>query len=147
MSSRILAVIAGALLVSGCSAGFSRLGTYGYELADAKTVVDGRAYSLYVHPTDDTILVQRAAGAAMGQAIIEGSTFGAIDMTEPKPFWKRAAEWLANPLNCAVTDAYMLEGISWEAPFTCPAGVDIRAEVAANRETLRQGTPLAKREP
>lgn len=140
---RTIAIVATAVLLSGCGAGFSRLGTYGNEMADAKTRVGNREFSLYVHPTDDTILVQRGFGAAMGQSVLEGATFGAINMQEPKPIWKAAAEWLASPLNCTVTDAYELERISWEAPFECPVGVSLREAVTRNRETLRQGTPLS----
>lgn len=144
-----LAPITAAVLIAstlaGCGAGFARLGTYGNERADALTDVDGRKYSLFVHPTDDTILVQRGLGGALGQAVAEGATLGAVSMQEPKPIWRRAADWLLNPVGCATTDVYELERISWEAPFTCPAGVDIRRLVQDNRTTLRQGQPLAPR--
>lgn len=134
-------VVAAAL--SGCGAGFARLGTYGGERADALTEVDGRKYSLFVHPADDTVLIQRGLGAALGQAVAEGATFGAVSMQEPKPVWRRAADWLLNPVGCMTTDVYELERISWEAPFVCPQGVDIRKLVQDNRSTLREGQPLA----
>lgn len=142
MRAHMIAVILVALPLAGCGAGFTRLTTYGGELADARTSVDGRNYSLYVHPSDDTILIQRGFGAAMGQAMVEGLTLNAVNMTEPKPVWRRAAEWLTDPAGCVVDDVYPLENISWEAPFTCPDDVDLRALVAAQRDTLREGVPL-----
>lgn len=141
-AGRIMVAVAAAAIVASCGGGFARLGTYGMKLADANIRVDGTTFALHVHPTEDTILVQRGFGAAMGNAFVEGATFGAVRPQEPKPVWQRAAEWLTGPAGCTVTDVYELENISWEATYTCPSGVDLRAIVAANRSALRQGQPL-----
>jgi hypothetical protein len=133
--------------LSGC-AGLSRTASYGNRLADAKTVVDGRGFSLWMHPTDHTILIQRAAAPAIGRAFIEGLTFNAAHFNEPKPIWMDAARTLTDPAGCAVTDAYTLDDrMTWEAPYQCPQGVDLRAEVMEQRDRLRGGerlTPIAK---
>jgi hypothetical protein len=142
MRRTVIAALAASMLVSACGTGFNRLTTYTQRQPDARTTVDGKGYNLFVHPIDDTILVQRGVGAALGQSFVEGATFGAVKMQEPMPLWRRAAEWLANPVGCTISEIYELERISWEAPFSCPAGVDLRKEVEQNHDTLRQGQPL-----
>ncbi len=141
---RILTVAAcmGALALAGCGAGFARLGTYGNDRADAKTRVDGREYAIHVHPEDNTLLIQRGFGAAMGQSLVGGATFGAVNMTEPMPVWRAAARWLLDPAGCEVVEMYQLERISYEAVYTCPAGVDLRKMVNDQRDRLRNGLPL-----
>jgi len=128
--------------LAGC-ASLSRMAEYGSELADAKTTVEGRAYSLYVHPSEDALLIQRGAGAAMAQSMVEGATLNSVNMMEPKPYWRQAAEWLTEPLGCALVDLYTLDNrMTWEAPFDCPEGVDLRAKVVEQREALRSGEPI-----
>lgn len=138
----IFAVTAVAAVLSGC-AGLSRMTEYGSRLADAKTTVDGHSFSLWVHPRENAILVQRGFGGAMGQSLASGATLGAVNMMEPKPYWTKAAQWLTDPLGCTVTDAYSLDNkITWEAPFTCPESIDLRAKVMQQRDSLREGAPL-----
>lgn len=137
----VAACMAG-VVVSGCGAGFARLGTYGNDRADAKTQVDGREYALHVHDEDDTILIQRGFGAAMGQSLVGGATFGVVNMQEPMPVWRAAARWLLEPAGCEVVEIYQLERISYEAVYRCPDGVDLRQMVTDQRERLRNGLPL-----
>lgn len=131
-----------AIGLSGCGAGFSRLGTYGMDLADANTSVDGRRYSLYVHPSDNTVAAQRGMGALLGQSAVEGLTFGAVSMQEPMPIWRAAINWLLEPAGCTILSIYELERTSFEAEYQCPAGVDLRRLVMEHRTTLRDGQPL-----
>jgi hypothetical protein len=142
---RSLIVGALALGLSGCGAGMARLGTYGTDLADAKTRVGGREFALQVHPTEQTILIQRGFGGLMGQSFVEGATFGAVNMKEPMPIWRSAAEWLLRPPGCTIETLYELERTSYEAEYDCPAGVDLRALVREHRQTLRAGEPLPSR--
>lgn len=137
-----VAVCVGALALAGCGAGFARLGTYGNDRADAKTSVEGREYALHVHPEDNTLLIQRGFGAAMGQSLVQGATFGAVNMSEPMPVWRAAARWLLDPAGCEVVEIYQLEQISYEAVYRCPEGVDLRQMVTEQRERLRSGLPL-----
>ncbi len=128
--------------VAGC-ASLSRMAEYGSELADAKTTVEGRSYSLFVHPLEDALLIQRGAGAAVAQSMAQGATLNAVNMMEPKPYWRQAAEWLTAPLGCALVDLYTLDNrMTWEAPYSCPDGVDLRAKVMEQREALRAGAPI-----
>ncbi len=120
-----------------------RISSYGMTLADAKVHVNGHAFSVWVHPTDNDLLVQRGFGAAMGQSVVEGATLNAVNLMEPKPMWRAAAAQITDPLGCSVTDVYSLDNrITWEAPFTCPAGVDLRAIVKEQRQGLREGQPV-----
>lgn len=139
---RLMLVAGSAAALAGC-ASLGRMESYGNRLADAKTQVDGHAFSLWVHPTEDTIMVQRGMGGALGQGAISGLTFGAVDTAPMKPIWRRAAEWLTAPLGCSVTDAYSIDNkVTWEAPYACPAGVDLRKKVAEQRTSLRAGEPI-----
>ena len=145
MRSLTGAAVLAAFAVSGCGAGMARLGTYGTDLADAKTRVGGREFAIQVHPTDNTIAIQRGFGALMGQSFVEGATFGAANYQEPMPIWRSAAEWLLHPPGCRILSIYELERTSYEAEYECPAGVDLRALVQEHRQTLRQGQPLPAR--
>ena len=139
---RLLVIALAAAALTGC-AGMSRISTYNQTLADAKVTVGTRNYSLWIHPSDDSVLVQRGFGAAMGQSVGEGLTLGAVNFTEPKPIWRAAAMGLLGPLGCTVTDVYTLDNsITWEAPFTCPPGVVPRDLKAARREEWRRGVTV-----
>ena len=139
---RALIISVMAVGLSGCGAGFARLGTYGMDLADANTSVDGRRYSLYVHPRDNTVMAQRGMGAVLGQSAVEGLTFGAVSMQEPMPIWRSAVNWLLEPAGCTILSIYELERTSFEAEYQCPAGVDLRRLVSEHRTTLREGQQL-----
>lgn len=130
-----------ALLILASCAGMSRMGSYGYELADAKVRVGHREYSLYFHPTDATILIQRGFGAAMGQALGEGLTLNAVNMAEPMPIWRAAADAVLGEVGCRTVDVYTLDNnITWEATYTCdPAGTVDATVIASNRSRWRAG--------
>lgn len=140
---RFLVAAMAALALSGCGASMARLSSYGTDLADAKTRVDGREYALSVHPIEDTILIQRGFGALMGQSVVEGATFGVVNFQEPMPIWRSAAQWLVEPVGCRIVEIYELERSSFEARYECPPGVDLRRLVADNRTSLRAGQPLS----
>ncbi len=142
MMRNILMMLVAAFALGGC-ASLDRMASYGNHFADAKVKVDGRGFNIWVHPVDNDLLIQRSLGAAMGQGFVEGLTFNSLNLMEAKPVWKAAAEQITGPLGCTVTDAYTLDNrTSWEAPFTCPAGVDLRAIVHAERPELRLGQPV-----
>lgn len=139
------AVCLAAISLAGCAA-VSRSASYGMELADAQPIVDGKAYRLYIHPREDTILMQRPMLTGMGQGAVRGATFGLVQAGEAYDPWKRAAVEFLHPVGCEVTDVYPLGGQTgtWEARFKCPADVDIRALAAAERSELRAGGSLHK---
>jgi hypothetical protein len=140
--STMIASVALALALGGC-ASFDRMASYGNRLADAKVLVDGRGFSIWVHPAENDLLIQRELGAAMGQGFVEGLTFNSVNLMEAKPIWLAAAQQITGPLGCTVTDAYTLDNrTTWEAPYTCPPGVDLRAIVMSERPQLRTGAPV-----
>jgi hypothetical protein len=143
VTMRVVLVVLAAVSLGGCVSGLGRMSSYGNRLADAKTTVAGHGFSLWVHPVEDAILVQRAAGPAIGQGVLEGLSFGTANLMDAKPYWKQAAESLTSPLGCAVTDVYTLDNrTTWEAPYTCPKGVDLRGAVMSQRDALRLGVPI-----
>ncbi len=121
-------MVAGASL-AGCGTG--RLLSYGTELGDAVVRMGPAAFSVYVHPTDDTLLIQRGTAqtsAADGPVII-----GLV-----------ADQFLA-PTGCTSSSPTLLTAGSWEAGFQCPAGVDLRALAASQRVALRAAQPIQLR--
>lgn len=128
-------------LLGGC-ASVSRSLSYGTGLADAHPMVDGRAYRIYIHPTDPTILMQRPLGTAVGQGFVQGATLGIAAPGTAYDPWKQAADAFLAPVGCTASDVYSLGQGTWEARYSCPAGVDLRALVMAQRQALRSGAPL-----
>jgi hypothetical protein len=142
MMFRTITIALVCVALSGCGAGMARLGTYGTRMADAKTEVDGREYSIWLHPTENTVAAQRGFGALVAQRAVEGITLGSASFQEPLPIWRSALEWLLLPAGCSIVSIYELERSSYEAAYQCPAGVDLRALVREHRDTLRDGQPL-----
>ena len=135
---RVIGVLGAALLLSGCTT-FSRLTSYGGELADAHVTVVGHGYSVYVHPQDDTLLIQRRFAPGLMQSFGQGLTMGAAKFTEAMPYWRSAARAVLDEAGCEVGDVYLLDDRSWEARFTCPPGADIRRMAVERRAAWRAG--------
>lgn len=133
-------VIAGCVVLAGCGTG--RLSEYGYELADAKTRVNGQAFTLWAHPEENALLVQRDFGALAGQSAVEGATWGIADLKEPEAVWRKAAEWLLDPPGCTIDRFYEEGRTAYEAAYTCPEGVILRDLMQQYRANLRAGVPL-----
>lgn len=129
--------------LSGCAA-VSRSASYGMELADAQPVVDGRAYRIYVHPQDETMLIQRPVMTSLGKSFVTGATLHIANPGAAYGPWKQAADAFLAPVGCKATDVYSLGGDTqtWEAKFQCPPGVDLRKLVRDERQSLRAGAPL-----
>lgn len=123
---KILAVVTGALLLGGCGTG--RLLSYGGELSDAVVRMGPAAFSVYVHPTDDTLLIQRRIAQTSSD---DGAALIRIVATQ----------FLA-PVECSVGNVSLITFGSWEASFSCPPDVDLRALVQQQRAALSAGTPL-----
>ena len=135
----LVVVVAVASTVAAC-AGMGRIESYPHGFADAKVRVGSRAFSVWLHRKEPTVMVQRGFGAGMGQAFASGLTLNAVNLTEPMPYWKAAAQAVLTPIGCTVSDVYTLDNRStWEARYTCPAGVDVDAYVEAHRDELRKG--------
>lgn len=125
---RLLGIaLAGALALSGC-AGTGRLMSYGTDMADALVRMGPAAFSVYVHPADDTLMLQRRMSQTSNS---DGPELIAI-----------AAQTFLDPVRCTAGSAAALAPGTWEVPFTCPTGVDIRALAQQQRTALRAGTPI-----
>ncbi len=141
MRSAVIAVLA--LGVAGC-AGMGRMMSYGSDWADAKVTVGTREFAIWVHDADRTLLINRNNGAAMGQGMMEGLTFGGVNGNLPAPIWRAAANGVLSTMGCRAVDVYTLDNsVSWEATYECPDGVDPRQLVADRRDAWRQGIAVA----
>jgi hypothetical protein len=89
--------------------------------------VEGRVMRVVVHPSQPNLLIQRNAGAAFLQGASEGMSLGFLPGSLDEAAYRRAAEAVALPAGCRITDLRPLDGkVSWEATYVCPPGVGLR---------------------
>ncbi|MFI4933034.1 MAG: hypothetical protein ACHP7N_00280 [Caulobacterales bacterium] len=109
--------------------------------SDAKLISDdGRAFTVYVHPHQDVILLEPR------MVEITRSLAGA-DMPGKWPInvWRHAAELWVAPVGCGISDIHAAWGKSagaWEAAFVCPPGIDLRRLAHEQHSALMAGAPL-----
>lgn len=133
--------------VTGC-ASMQRAASYssdGQITFDGRLTVDGRVMSLSIHPQDDTLLVQRGIGDSAAAGALQGITFGLARGWKPDPRKIDAAlASFLQPAGCTTSPSYEMGATdtSYEARFSCPAGVDLRVLMANQRDALRRGEPL-----
>ena len=108
--------------------------SYGFSKSVAHETVEGKHFTLYVHPKDKTILVQ--------PKLVEN--LHDVPSQWPLVVWRQAAEAFVSPIGCGISDVKVLTrmGASWEATYICPDGVDLRSVAEAQRADLKRGTPL-----
>jgi hypothetical protein len=141
---RIAGVAAGlaVLMLGGCT-NLERAQSYGSGSPDAIYSVQGQQFELHVHGSDPTLLLRVSLGNGMMQAAVRGATFGFVETAPPFERWKAAAQWLVQPVGCAVEDLRPLfMETTWEFTYRCPPGVDLRARMRAQRDQLRNGVQL-----
>lgn len=119
---RALLILVSVLAVGGCAAN-SRLSSYGMRFADAKVYVGRAGYAVWVHPEDDTIIIQEQMGGAVAGSFFEGLTLGAANTAPPITFPRLAGSVFLAQFECRPIDVYQLEDISTEMRFDCPDGV------------------------
>lgn len=120
-------IIGGACaLLAGC-AGMGRMLEYGGELADARHDFGGRTFSVYVHPTEDVLLVQ---GSVADSAATVSTT--AIRLV---------AEDFVKPVRCEIGAPKLIAPGSYELPYSCST-VDLRRLVISQRASLQHGAAL-----
>ena len=115
-----------ATTVAGC-AGMSRINSYGFETADARHNFGGRTFSVYVHPTEDTLLIQPSI--ADMQASVSDTVM------------RLALEDFIKPTDCRITAPVVIAGGSWEAHYTCKTA-DLRRLIQTQKASLVAGSTL-----
>jgi len=141
------AMILVALSLAGC-ASMQRAASYasdGQMTFDGKIQVDGRWMDMSIHPRDDTLFVQRGIGDSASAGALQGLTFGIARGWKPDP--RKIDEALRSflqPVGCTASPSYEVGSTdsNYEARYSCPAGVDLRAIMAAQRAALQRGEPL-----
>lgn len=122
----ILAMVTGGALLSGCAMG--RLASYGSELADAQVNLGAAQFQLYIHPQDDTVLVQRSLNQTA--------------TNDPPAIADAAVSTLLAPAGCVTTSVSALSPGAFEVGFSCPPGIDIRRLAIEQRQALKAGQSL-----
>jgi len=126
---RIRIILAAVLCATLAACGTGRLLSYGGELADAKVRLGDAEFQVYVHPKDETLLVQRSLGQISGGQDLSFE------------FQAAAARFLAS-VECRAGNATSISAGSFEVPYECDAGVELPQLVAQQRAALRAGQPL-----
>lgn len=130
--------------LTGCASA-SRLMSYsdGQMTFDGRVYVEGRIMSLSVHPRDNALLVQKSVGDASTGGAIQGLTLGFARGWQPDP--RKIDEALAvfgRPVGCSFSPVVTVGDTAYEGRWSCPAGTDLRALMADQRDTLRRGEPI-----
>lgn len=116
-----------ALAVGGC-AGTGRMLSYGSEMSDAVVRMGPAAFSVYIHPKDDALMIQRRISQTSNS---DGPELISI-----------AAQTFLDPVGCSAGSTVPLGPGTWETRFICPSSVDIRALAHQQRSALQSGAPL-----
>jgi hypothetical protein len=129
------ALIAVALLVSAPAAEAQSILSYKWT-SDALVLDHGRAFTIYIHPKADTLLIQPRLSQVYGGR--------AKPQDWPLDYWRQAAEAFVEPIGCGISDVSVKSriGATWQAVFVCPPGVDLRRLAADQHATLIKGEPL-----
>lgn len=132
---------AAAVVVSGCASTQSLL-TYPAGWSDADVMVGGERYQVWFHESQPTVLVQRGEPRPLGQMLAQNVTVRANDPSPGILNWGAAANAVLNQIGCGATEVTGSDQMR-EIAYTCQAGVNVNAEVAARREEWRRGVIVA----
>lgn len=126
---RLIAVAAAATLLASCGT-VSRIASFSGSGPAARPAFNAYRTTVYVHPREDMLMIQPAMGQ-IGDAT-----------SWPDNVFRAAATYLIRPVGCTVGEPVRIGGGTYEAPFTCPAGVDLRALLRSQRDAVIAGAPL-----
>lgn len=126
MKKLIVALILASGL-AGC-AGTGRMLSYGTELSDAVVRMGPAAFSVYIHPSENTLMLQRRISQTSN--------------SDGPQLIKIAAQTFLDPIGCTAGPASMLSAGTWESSFTCPSDINIRALAQQQRTALQAGAPI-----
>lgn len=144
MKTTMMIALAASVALGGC-ASVGRLTSYGAGNADAQIRVQGKGINIWMHPRESFILTGITVGDAAASGALQGLTFGLARGYKPDPREIDAAlrSWVA-PTGCRVEPVREVgsNDTNYEAPYTCPAGVDLRAIVEGQRDGLMRGEPI-----
>lgn len=106
------------LALTGC-AGMGRLMSYGMDQAHGQVRVGSEGFNVWVHPSDNTIIVQERFGGAIAGAFVEGASFNLVESSPPKDIARHAGAVFLSRFGCRAHEAITLEDITTEVVFTC----------------------------
>ena len=138
-------LVAAVLAVSGCASTQSLL-SYPAGRSDADVMVGRERYQVWFHESQPTVLVQRGEPRPLGQMIAQNVTVRANDPSPGILSWGAAANAVLNQIGCGATEVTGSDQMR-EIAYTCTAGVNVNAEVAARREEWRRGVTVAAPNP
>lgn len=142
---RMAVAIAACVALAGCGT-TSRLLSYGNNNAQAQIEVGGRRMNVWSHPSEPSLLIVQTVGDAAAAGAVRGATFGLSEGRQPdvRDVDAAVARFLA-PVGCRAQPATQLgsHAIQFEATFTCPQGVNLRALMFAQKERLMRGGELS----
>ena len=132
-------LIAAAIILSGCASS-QRILSYPAGTPDADVFVANQRFQLWFHERDQTILVQRGDPQPLGSLLAQNATIYANDRTLGPLWWGAAANAVLTQIGCYGVEVSEENRTQMrEVSYTCAAGVDVTAELAARRAEWRRG--------
>lgn len=111
------------LVLAGCASAEVMKKSEEYGIAFELIQTDYGEFRVYEHPTKKSLAVSSTLGAAFGQGIAKGLTFGAGNILPSEGAYRQAAEaYLAKHralASCKITDGYLLQEPIFEFIFEC----------------------------
>jgi hypothetical protein len=118
---RILGVAALCAALGGCASINYIVKEYeGIQIVEVKMPED--TYRVFDKPTQNKLMITSSLGAAAGQGMVKGLTFGAAPTEVPKPLFEAAAAQFlveSGRSGCRIIDAYLLAQPQWEVKYDC----------------------------
>lgn len=126
---RTLVVAAAALSLAACGTLGRTLEFNGSDVVSVE--VQGHKFDVQHHRQEPAVAVSRDIAGASGQGVVSGLTFGLVGGDLPPDLYRQAALKVVEPHGCSLTRFLALGDVAYEAHYTCPAGVDLRALMGA----------------
>lgn len=144
MMKAISAVVCATLVLGGC-ASVQRLSSYGMSGAQAQVAVGSKRMNVWLHPNEPALMLAATVADGMADGAVRGATLGLAGSGLPRPLAIDAAvsAWL-QPTGCRATPVQEIgdQRTNFEATYSCPEGVDLRAIVNSQKASLMRGEPI-----
>ncbi|MFT4076879.1 MAG: hypothetical protein QM647_15240 [Asticcacaulis sp.] len=95
---------------------------------------NGRKFIVQMHKKYNSLLIQPAFGS------------GVDDNNANIQDYRAVAEKFVSPVGCAIESVAKDAPVTWEAEYVCPKGVNLQELTKAQKQTLKDGSPLQQQD-
>lgn len=138
---RIGLVVLATLLLGGCETVRYSMEFEQRPVAEYHAV--GKFFRVFIHPRQDTLLIEGGWGQALSTGLVSGATLGLVTGNSAYQQWSAGAHWLVDPVGCEVRELHPVDqATTWAFDFHCPPGVDLRRLLVEHHDGLMHDQPL-----